>query len=134
MPHEFKEDTLDDIKARDILNLEVFLKKKIRRYMTFAEEEAALEFMGARVSQIIATLGISIERAREDKEYDIDKSMEVQGVKVENRVYDEKNDPGTEWRSGVYIYKANEIAGFVGYPLYDPDDFKGYSVMYTQKL
>ena len=134
MPHEFNDDTLNDIKARDILNLEVFLKKKIRRYKKFEDETEALAFMGGRVSQIVATLGVSIERAREDKEYDIDKALEVQGVKIENRVYDEKNDPGNEWRSGVYIYKANEIAGFVGYPLYDPDDFKGYNVMYTQKL
>lgn len=134
MAHEFKDDTLNDIKNRDVLNLEVFLKKKGRASRTFEDSTRALEFMGARVSQILATIGISIERARVDPDYDIDKAMETMGVKVENRIYDEKTEPENEWRSGVHIYKANEIAGFVGYPIYSADDFMGYRVLYTEKL
>jgi hypothetical protein len=134
MAHEFKDDTLDDIKHRDIFNLETFLKKKGRTYKTWEDQDKALEFMGARVSQILATIGLSIERSRVDDTYDIDKVMKERGVKVESRIYDEKIDPEDEWRSGVYIYKDNEIAGFVGYPIYNPRNFKGYQIMYTVKL
>ena len=35
------------------------------------------------------------------------------GIKVENRPYDEPED---KWREGLYIYKDNEIVGFISHP------------------
>ena len=131
MPHEFKEDTLDDIKHRDVFNLETVLSKKGRKYETFELREAALRFTGKELALRMAYLGISLERASKDKTYDIDAEMERRKIKVENRVYEEAAD---EWRSGMYIYSANEIAGFVGHPIYEEDDFKGYRVLCTEKM
>lgn len=134
MAHEFKEDTLDDIKHRDIFNLETFLKKKRRIVRTFERRDAALFFQGIRFSQILEKLGISVARAQRDVTYQIDEIMKAKNVKVEHRPYPEESED--EWRSGIYIYKDNEIAGFIGSPIYnsDPDKFDGYHVLCTEKI
>lgn len=131
MAHEFNDDTLDDIKHRDIYNLEVFLNKKIRRYKTFDLSARALEFQGRRVEMILAFLGVNFQRGLREPDY-FDNAFKEKNIKVENRIYEEPED---EWRSGVYIYKNNEIAGFVGYPIFNEEKIEeGYHVMYTEKL
>lgn len=131
MAHEFNDDTLDDIKERDIFNLEVFLNKKGRGYRTFEKSIDANEFQGRRVEMIFAFLGVNFQRGLKEPDY-FDNIFKEKNMKVENRIYEEAED---EWRSGVYIYKNNEIAGFVGYPRYDPDHLeKGFTVMFSEKL
>jgi hypothetical protein len=129
--HEFKDDTLDDIKYRDILNLEVFLHKKGRVYKKFQMAAEAAEFQGRRIETILAYLGVNFQRGLREPSY-FDNIFKEKNIKIENRLYDEPED---EWRSGIYIYKNNEIAGFVGYPIFDPLHLEnGYRVMYTSKL
>lgn len=131
MPHEFKDDTLDDVRDRDIFNLETFLRKKGRQTKLFDSRDAARKFMGIRLNDIMNKLGIDVARGAIDESYSIDKRMELARVQVENRVYDEEDD---KWRSGLYVYKSNEIAGFVGYPIFDPKKFMGYSILCTEKI
>jgi hypothetical protein len=131
MAHEFNDDTLDDIKARDVFNLEVFLNKKGWAYKKFQLSSEASEFQGRRVEMILAFMGVNFQRGLKEPDY-FDNIFKEKNMKVENRVYDEPED---EWRSGVYIYKSNEIAGFVGYPIYDPEKIEnGFRVMYTERL
>ena len=131
MAHEFKEDTIDDIRERDIFNLETFLKKRGRIKKTFDSHGMSQSFMGDRLNAIMEKLGISIARAAVDPEYEIDKEMERKGIQVQNRIYEEPED---EWRSGIYVYQGKEIAGFVGYPIFDPAKFMGYNILCTQTL
>lgn len=139
MPHEFKDDTLDDIKHRDILNLEVFLNKKTRIYKKFDSLAAAHAFQGQQLCDILKKLGIEVARAAIDMSYDIDKKMEEKNIKVESRIYNEPqpdrldSDPD-EWRSGMYVYKDNEIAGFVGFPTFNQRIFMGYQVLCTKDI
>ena len=71
-------------------------------------------------------LGINIERMssgdKDDTEY-LDIWMRSNGVKIENRVYETTIDDPTIrvmeedwWRGGIYVYKNNEIVGFIGSP------------------
>ena len=131
MPHEFKDDTLEDIRQRDIFNLETFLKKKGRITKTFDSGGVANSFMGERLDSIMEKLGVSISRAIIDDEYDLDGETEQRGIKVENRIYEEGED---EWRSGLYVYQGKEIAGFVGYPIFDPEKFMGYKILCTENF
>ena len=139
MPHEFKDDTLDDIKHRDILNLEVFLNKKTRIYKKFDSLASAHAWQGQRLVDILKTMGIDVPRAAVDKSYDIEKIMDDSNIKVESRVYNEPqadkldSDPD-EWRSGMYVYKDNEIAGFVGFPTFNQRIFMGYQVLCTKDI
>lgn len=135
MAHEFNDDKLDDIKHRDILNLEVFLTKKGRKYRKFHKSADAAEFQGRRLEMILVYLGINFQRGLADPTY-FDGIFKEKNIKVENRAYlPPEYGPEDEWRSGIYVYKNNEIAGFVGYPIYDPKNMDdGYSVMYTEKL
>jgi hypothetical protein len=131
MAHEFNDDTLDDIKHRDVLNLEVFLNKKGREYKKFQLSSEASEFQGRRVEMIMAYLGVNFQRGLREPDY-FDSIFKQKNIKVENRMYEEPED---EWRSGIYVYKNNEIAGFVGYPIYNPEKVEdGYHVMLTRKL
>ena len=134
MAHEFNDDTLDDIKYRDIFNLEVFLNKKGRHYRTFGSSAEAQDFQGRRIETILAFMGVNFQRGLREPEY-FDRIFEEKNMKIENRIYQEPDQIEDEWRSGVYIYKNNEIAGFVGYPRFDPkklDD--GFTVMFSEKL
>lgn len=132
MPHEFKDDTLDDIKARDILNLETFLNKKGRENKKFDSNGSAHAWQGARLVNILRKLGIDVPRAAVDKSYDIDKKMAQANIKVESRTYADNKDD--EWRSGMYVYKDNEIAGFVGFPTFNELIFMGFDVLCTKDI
>ena len=132
MAHEFKTDTLEDIKNRDIYNLEVWLLKKGRKTKKFYDLEEANQFVGVRLQQMLTSLGVPLESRDADL---IELRMQTGNIKVENRVYTESAD---EWRSGIYIYKNNEIAGFIGYPIYDEYDVdigqREYTVLCTEKI
>jgi len=131
MAHEFKTDTLDDIRDRDILNLEIFLKKKGRIYKKFKSAADAHEFQGRRLETILVSMGVNFRRGLKDPSY-FDNVFKEKNIKVENRMYEEKED---EWRSGIYVYNRNEIGGFVGYPIFDEYHLEdGYTIMYTEKL
>ena len=131
MPHEFKDDTLDDIKARDILNLELFLKKKGRHYGKFDSSVAAHLFQGQRLAEILKKVGVDLPRAANDPDYKIQEIMDQNNIKVESRVYESED----EWRSGMYVYKGNEIAGFVGFPIFSELTVSPeYEVLCTEKL
>lgn len=132
MAHEFDTDTLDDIQDRDILNLEIILKKKGRQKKHFETRAEAVAFTAHRLNEILEKLGISLDRAKHDKDYDIDADMEFRGIEVENRVREEEH----EWRSGWYVYKNHEIAGFVGHPIYEEEaiKFNGFDVLCTERI
>jgi hypothetical protein len=129
MPHEFDTDTLDDIKARDIYNLEMFLEGKGRQQRSFDTLEEANKFIGLRLAQMLLNLGVPLESRDQGL---IDERLKSGNVKVEPRIY---NTPDDEWRSGIYIYKDNEIAGFIGYSISDDLDIvQGYRVLCTEKI
>jgi hypothetical protein len=132
MPHEFKDDTLDDIAKRDIENLEVFLKQMGRMETSFDSAHKAHAFQGVQLCAILKKLGIDVPRAAIDKAYDIDDRMKQANIKVESRVYADNKDD--EWRSGMYVYKDNEIAGFVGFPTFNETIFMGYKILHTDRI
>ncbi|MHC4214847.1 MAG: hypothetical protein ACYSWP_15910 [Planctomycetota bacterium] len=132
MPHEFKDDRLDDIKERDILNLEIFLNKKGRVTKKFNSSVEAHAFQGARLVHILRKLGVDIPRQQVDPHYNSQEIMDKNNIVVESRAY--VDEPEDEWRSGMYVYKDNEIAGFVGFPQFNELVFMGYNVLCTEKI
>lgn len=132
MAHEFKDDTLDDIKARDILNLETFLNKKGRIHRKFDSSVMAHNFQGRQLCDILKHLGVDVPRGAIDKSYDVDEALKKNNIKVESRVC--ADDPDDEWRSGMYVYKDNEIAGFVGFPTFNETIFMGFEVLATENI
>lgn len=107
MGDEFKDDTLGDLKARDIENLERVLKDRTRHLFKSIKE--AMMFQNKAVFSVLARLGVDINKTGLNAD-SIDRLLEKNHVKVENRQYEGED----QWRSGIYIYKDNEIADFVG--------------------
>jgi hypothetical protein len=141
MPHEFAEDTLRDIKLRDIENLKAVFAEKGKKNFTFERMDVALAFVGQRIKDVMEKLGVNIARMssqdRNDTDY-LDSWMQANNITIENRTYDPARvDPDIThmeedfWRGGIYIYKDNEIVSFIGVPVFVKDH---YNVMTTGKV
>lgn len=107
-------DRLQDLKDRDIDNLEHLLKSK--KTHIFKDNKDAFVEIGNMVRLAVLKCGVDLagimgstpdpsaagEMAQE--------AMEQNGVRIESRKYDAEED---KWRSGIYVYKNNEIASFI---------------------
>ena len=115
--------TLDEIKERDIDNLELVLKAS--HPVKFESKNQCIWWTGETLRKILAKLGVHLiwkptGNPRLDKRQErlaarrVDRQMKEKGVKVESRHYG-----GDDFhRSGIYIYYENEIAYFISDPMY----------------
>lgn len=108
-------DTLQDLKDRDIDNLQYLLEKKETHL--FKDAQAAFTASGEMVRLAVLRCGVDLHKLMEATD-DLDavgemvaEAMEQNGVRIEDRPYRNAID---HWRSGVYIYKDNEIASWIG--------------------
>jgi|GEM_PF-4049696 len=102
--------TLEGMKIRDVDNLKHVLKSRSRRHY-FRNMTDVGSFMNMVLFDTLKKLGVDVVKFNMNPEQ-IDKSLDDNKVKVENRPYTGKD----EWRSGLYIYKAGEIVEFIGHP------------------
>lgn len=102
--------TLGEIKADDIANLEDVIHKQCKEHL-FPDGTTAAEFVGQCLFTRLRKLGVKVN-GRVDERF-VDRMLKKHNVKVENRRYEEEED---KWREGIYIYKDNEIVGFISQP------------------
>lgn len=107
--------TLDDMKRDDIDALKALLARKQYEHW-FTSAEKALEFIGiALFSFLDRRLKIKVKPnmvANPGAHKFLDKLLRKNGVTIEQRPYEEQED---SWRSGLYVYKNDELAAFVGH-------------------
>jgi hypothetical protein len=115
--------TLDEIKVRDIDNLELVLKTA--KPVKFESDAQCKFWMGETLRKILAKLGVNlvlnvtgnpkVDKMRQKfAAKQVERQMKEKGVKVENRNY-----PGNDFtRSGIYVYYENEIAFFISHPMH----------------
>lgn len=113
--------TLGDIQDHDVANLKQLLKKNIRIYR-FRTTEEVTRFTMEAIHKALEKHGISLKTAYEygvrhknldDAGAAFQSLMDEKRVRVEERMSYEGED---QWRCGIYIYKDNEIADFLGAP------------------
>jgi len=102
--------TLGEIKSADIANLEHVLHKQCKEHL-FPNGTAAMEFVGQCLFKQLRKLGVKVT-ANVDERF-VDRMLVKNNVKVEPRKYAEDED---KWRDGIYVYKDNEIVGFISHP------------------
>ena len=107
MPNEFNDDTLDDLKHRDIENLEDLMKGRVRRL--FDNKISVTRFTSAMLFGTLERIGMIMNPGMSGEE--ADDLMKAQGIKIEPRGNYEGDDA---WRAGTYIYNNNEIVTFIG--------------------
>lgn len=111
MPHEYndKSDTLDDLKWKDIDNLENVMKGRVRRL--FKSKLEVTRYTSALVFGTLEKIGMTMNPNMTGEA--AEKIMKRKGIKIEQRIahYTEEEDL---WRRGTYIYKNNEIVTFIG--------------------
>jgi hypothetical protein len=107
MPNEFLDDTLDDIKERDIENLEDLMKGRVHRL--FDNKLAVTRFTSAMVFGTLEKIGMVMNAKMTGEQ--ADEVMKLRGIKIEPRGNYQGDDA---WRAGTYIYKDNEIVTFIG--------------------
>jgi len=107
MPHEHKDDTLDDLKWKDVDNLESVMKGRVRRL--FDSRHAYTQFMSAMVFGSLEKIGMKMNPSITGEQ--AQKIMSEKGIKIEPRGNYQGDDI---WRAGTYIYKNNEIVTFIG--------------------
>jgi len=114
--------TLEEIEGHDIDNLQTLLSKEPKDY-SFAKVDEAVVFSGQVLNRALMKHGINLEAvmhiSKDHEEFDdvsgpLDAIMTEKHVRVETRM----NYTGLDrWRCGIYIYKDNEIADFIGAPV-----------------
>ena len=107
MPHELPGDTLDDLKERDIDNLENLMKGRKRLF--FKSMVEVTRFNSAMVFGTLEKLGVVMNPSLDGDQ--VDAMLKANNVKIEMR--DQYTGDDT-WRAGTYIYKNNEIVTFLG--------------------
>jgi hypothetical protein len=107
MPHEHKDDTLDDLKEKDIDNLENLMKGRVHRL--FDNKVAVTRFTSAMVFGTLEKIGMTMNPNMNGEQADA--CMKAQHIKIEPRG---DYPPDDAWRAGTYIYKNNEIVTFIG--------------------
>jgi len=107
--------TLADMKRDDIDALKALLSRKQYEHW-FPSAEKALQFIGIALFLFLdKRLKIKVKPnmvANPGAHKFLDKLMRKNGVKVENRAYDEQEDT---WRNGLYVYKNEELVAFIGH-------------------
>ena len=102
--------TLDEIRANDIDNIGHITKHELKEHL-FSSKSKAGPFIGTCLFARLRKLGVKIDQHVDERF--VDRMLKKHGIKVENRPYDEPED---KWREGLYIYKDNEIVGFISHP------------------
>jgi len=97
--------TLDEVKADDIGMLEDALKGKKETWFNTPDE--AMRYIGDRLFKLLARLGIKVKKDMDWRM--VDAQLGAHHIRVENRDY-EGDD---EWRSGIYVYKNDELTGWI---------------------
>jgi len=97
--------TLDEIKADDISMLEDALKGKKEHW--FSKPNEAMRYIGDRLFKILGRLGVKVKKGMDWRM--VQAQLGAHNVRVENRDY-EGDD---EWRSGIYVYKDDQLAGWI---------------------
>ena len=115
-------DTLDDLKANDIDNLEHVLRGA--KTFNFKTEREALEFQGQCLFPRLEELGLYASTV--PSESLMQELMAEKEIRIETRPYE---NPEDQWRSGIYIYHKGEIAGFIS--LITKNEIFGYDVKTT---
>jgi hypothetical protein len=110
MPHEYgdKSDTLDDLKWKDIDNLENLMKDRVFR--TFPNKLEVTRFVSAMTFGTLEKIGMDMNPNMSGSQ--AENRMKDLGIKIEPREAHYTGDD--EWRKGTYIYKGNEIVTFIG--------------------
>lgn len=109
-------DTLDDLKSRDIDNLQYILKNKKRIFFkTFGMALNGSQMMMTRALEHCGMfVDAIVEKSIKDPEGAArlaDDEMQKNDVRIESRLQYEGDDA---WRRGTYIYHKGEIAHFIG--------------------
>lgn len=100
--------TLEEMEQHDIENLTYLMKNGKENH--FPNLFAARVFVRESLDGILKRCGVQC--SSEAHPAFVDKQLGDNGVKVENRTYQGED----MWRSGLYVYKENEIVGFVSLP------------------
>lgn len=125
--------TLGDLKHDDVDNLEYVLKHQ--KVMHFKDSKLAFAASGELVRLCVLKCGVDLQKlmalseSLDDVGELVEEALANNGIRIETRPY---TNPIDEWRSGVYIYKNNEIAGWVGG--IKKGELGGYSINTTEKM
>uniref|UniRef100_A0A6M3XRU1 Uncharacterized protein n=1 Tax=viral metagenome TaxID=1070528 RepID=A0A6M3XRU1_9ZZZZ len=140
---------LEDIRSRDVDNLTLVLNAS--QWHQFPTVEGAAHFMGESLNRALLKLGcnaLDLLRQKMDGEFDpkvamfpgnpyvervLQKQMLMRKVKCEHRppgMY----SPEDQWKSGMYIYKGNEIAYFISNPVKTVVKRKGVLYLATPEV
>lgn len=110
---------LEDIHGHDLANLKKLLERK-RYEHKFEKVHQAMMASGFLLDKALSKHGISLSMAAQIANGDdeaaghaLDQLMKENNVRVEQRMEYTDID---QWRCGLYIYKNNEIADFIGAP------------------
>ena len=108
--HGFRSDyTVGDLAEHDKdMYLHAVRNHKIR---AFHNQKQAWSYVGSAFERILRKVGVTI-RGKGGR--NIDKQLKRERVIVEDRKY--KSDDPVGYKTGKYIYKNNELAGFVSHP------------------
>jgi hypothetical protein len=111
MPDEYSDrsDTLDDMKRKDIDNLENLMKGRV--FKTFPNKVAVTRFVSAMVFGTLEKIGMNMNPNMTGEQAEA--FMRSQGIKIEPRPAEHYQGEDA-WRAGTYIYKHNEIVTFIG--------------------
>jgi hypothetical protein len=117
MPTENKGDTLADLKAKDIDNWQHLMKQKGERFF-YDKMQTAFGAYGEFLRQALirvcdVDMRAVINKAKNPDQggHILDAALAQKGVQVEERNYKNSTDHD---RAGLYVYKNNEIAAFIG--------------------
>jgi len=108
-------DTLQDLRDRDIDNLQYLLQNK--KVHVFKNSASAFTASGEMVRLALLRGGVDlhalIEMTKDPNHTNemVTEALEQNGVVIETRPY---TNPIDQWRAGVYIYKNNEILAWIG--------------------
>jgi hypothetical protein len=108
-------DTLQDLKDRDIDNLQYLLKNK--KVHVFKDASAAFVASGEMIRLALLRGGVDLHAlmamTKDPAHVNemVEEALAQNNIVIETRPY---QDPVDQWRSGVYIYKNNEILAWIG--------------------
>ena len=106
----FKNHTIGWLHEHDVDNLGHVISRETR-VVVLPTSKKCYEFRENCIKKVLESFGCRLSFSLQPRRFQ--KKLEKFGLKVERRIY--KNDD--EWRSGVYIYRNNEIIAFVSEPV-----------------
>ena len=104
----FDNQTMDEIAANDAENLLRIIEHECETYH-FDTISKAMAAAGEALRLALLRFGIEIDGS--DSESAMNETLKAKGVRVESRLHYTGEDGW--WRSGIYVYRNNEIAYFI---------------------